>query len=373
MKVLMHYNGAFSKTAGVSRVVLGLGKALEKKGIEIDYLFGYNAPKGMHAYLQSLKGALHFLHHTPITALLFANYIKNKDYDIVHSHTPEAAFDAVVAHALLRKKYRVIVHLHGLDKAVREEWKEEVKRGKALYSWKTDFYLRTSIFKSWFSMKLADFFIAVSKTVKNEAKRFYGVNASVVSNAVDCSEFKKFSRNKAREKLGFSEKDFVVLFVGNNAWRKGLYYLVDAFRELPENYFLQVVGLRDKRAISKMDKSGIRCNVVGQVGTEKLSMYYSAADALCVPSVNEPFGLIYLEAMCFGLPCIGCRGTGAEEIIEDGKNGFLVEKRNVNKLTKTISRLRVRKEGKQAKKLVFKKFCWNSSAQILIKKLLEGV
>jgi len=267
----MHYNGVFSRNAGVSRVVLGLGKALEEKGVEIDYLYGYNAPKGMHDYLQPLKGHLHFLHHTPITALLFANFIKDKEFDIVHSHTPEAAFDAVVARALLRKKFRVLVHLHGLDKAVREEWKKEIKLGGTSYSLSTDLYLRASIFKGWFGARFGNAFACVSRAVKREAEKFYGIKPVVVPNAVDCSEFKKISKKRARSKLGFSDTDFIVLFVGNASWVKGLRYAAEAVRRVP-NAKLAVVGIGENRLVKEL--LGERVLFFGIIPHRKLAEFY---------------------------------------------------------------------------------------------------
>jgi len=330
----MHYNGAYSTNAGVSRVALGLGKALEKKGIGIDYLYGYSAPKGMHSYLSGLNGRLHFLHHSPLTALLFAKWIKGKEFDVVHSHTPEAAFDAVIARALLRKKYKIVVHLHGLDKGMRKEWLKEVKNGFVDYSIKQDLYLRASIFKSFFGMKFSDSFTSVSSFVAGQAKRFYGCNSTVVPSTVDCSEFKKTPKEKAKKNLGL-EKEFVVLFVGNASWVKGLKYLAEAVSGL-ENTLLLVVGMWANCEVKDFLKEKVRFD--GPVKHGLLAQYYCAADVLCVPSVYEAFGLIYAEAECLGVPCIGSRGTGAEEIIRDGKNGFLVEKRNVEELRNAIKK-----------------------------------
>ncbi|MEM0360265.1 MAG: glycosyltransferase family 4 protein [Candidatus Diapherotrites archaeon] len=335
MKILMHYNGVYSETAGVSRVVLGLGKALQKKGVGIEFLYGYSAPKGMHSYLNALKGFFHFLHHTPITLFFFAGFVKGKNFDVVHSHTPEAAFDAVMARFFLRKKYKVVVHLHGLDKAVREEWKKEIKSGRIKYCLKTGLYLSASIFKAWFAMKMADSFIAVSHAVQKEAEKFYGVQAKVVPNAVDCSEFKKIPKNQARKDLSFKEKDFIVLFVGNAGWVKGLHYLAEAFSVLKDAKLL-IVGLEKKEF--DLNFLSERVYFAGHVKHSELSKYYSVADVLCVPSIYEAFGLMFAEAQCFGLHCIGCNGTGAEETIVDGKNGFLVEKRNVLQLRQAIEK-----------------------------------
>ncbi len=351
MKVLMHFNGAYSNNAGVSRVVLGLGEALEEKGIGMDYLYGYNVPNGKHSYLNALNGKLHFLHHSPLTALMFARWIKGKEFDVVHSHTPEAAFDAVIARALLRKKYKLTVHLHGLDKALRTEWLKEVENGMATFSLRQELYLRVSIFKAWFAFRYAGSFIAVSHSVARQAKTLYGVDAEVAPNSVDCGKFKKIRKTKARKLLGLGEKP-VVLFVGNASWVKGLKYLVEAVKEI--DALLLVVGLEKDEETSL--SLGEKVRFEGIVDQKKLSLYYSAADVLCVPSVYEAFGLVYAEAACFSLPCVGCKGTGAEEIIENGKNGFLVEKRNPREIRSAIKRIIFSKGGsgfgcvKQAKR-----------------------
>ncbi len=367
MRVLMHYNGAYSKSAGVSRVVLSLGKALEEKGVQVDYAFGYDAPQAMFNYLQPLKGTLHFLHHTPLTALFFANFIKDKDYDIVHSHTPEAAFDAVIARLLLRKKYKIVVHLHGLDKAIYEEWKKELKLKRTSFSLTTFLYLKASIFKNWFAIKLADTFTCVSKTVKKEAKKFYGIDAVVVPNAVDCKEFKKFNKIAVRKQLGFNASDFIVLWVGNSAWLKGLSYLTEALCKLPEAKLI-VVGLNTQtETLAKLPN---RVMFTGYLNRHKLTKYYSMADILCVPSLYEGFGLVYAEACCFGLPCIACKGTGAEEIIENGFNGFLVRKRSVKELKEALGKLKDRKlraRFSKNAKLKAKQLCWKRSAEKVLK------
>jgi len=367
MRILVHYNGTYSETAGVSRVVLGLGKALEKH-VEIDYVFGYDAPKGMYSYLNSLKGPFHFLRHTPITAILFAIFIRNKDYDIIHSHTPEGAFDAVLARFLLRKKYKVLVHLHGLDKAVRQEWKKELALKRANHGF-ADLYLLASVFKAYFAMKMADAFVSVSRTVAQEAQKFYNVQPKILPNTVNCAELKKIEKAKARKELGLAEKDFVVLFVGNASWIKGLHYLVEALKEI-EQAKLLIVGLAENNEPWIKNALGNRVHFSGYLDRKELSKYYSAADVLCVPSLYEPFGLVYAEAQCFGLPCIASKGTGAEETIKHGKNGFLVEKRNVAQIKAALQKLQnseLRRKMAQKALENAKGFSWRNATKELLK------
>jgi len=166
----------------------------------------------------------------------------------------------------------------------------------------------------------------------------------------------------------FKKKDFVILFVGNNDWVKGLSYLVDAIANL-NNVKLVIVGLIEDKQIK--EKLGDRVCFVGQIEHEKLAEYYSMATMLCVPSVYEAFGLIYGEAMCYGLPCIGSKGTGAEETIVDGYNGFLVEKRDIKGLEIAILKLcnpKIRvKFSQNARITAFKSNGgWNASAGKMI-------
>ncbi len=184
--LLLHYNGTYSENAGVSKVLLSLGKQLKVEKTEVSYLYGYGSK---NSYLKLLKGKFHLLHYTPITALLFARWFFGKRFDVVYSHCPESAFDVIVTRFLLGAKYKVVVHLYGLDVVVRSEWKKEVASGSIDYSFKTDLYLLTSVFKSWFAFKFADSFVAVSNVVAFEAKELYGVEAKIILNSVDCNDF----------------------------------------------------------------------------------------------------------------------------------------------------------------------------------------
>ena len=60
------------------------------------------------------------------------------------------------------------------------------------------------------------------------------------------------------------------------------------------------------------------------------------ASIFVMPSLCEPFGLVFLEAMAYALPCIGTRIDAMPEIITDGETGFLVTPKNVNDLAEKI-------------------------------------
>jgi glycosyltransferase involved in cell wall biosynthesis len=131
-----------------------------------------------------------------------------------------------------------------------------------------------------------------------------------------------------------------ILFVGNLIPRKGLHTLIEALslaapRAGAGAFELTVVGssdfdrdyaLRVHRLASRMTGAASVVKVVfaGKVIDEELARLYSTHALLCVPSQFEGFGIVYLEAMHFGLPAIGSAGGGARDVIRHGENGYLV-------------------------------------------------
>jgi glycosyltransferase involved in cell wall biosynthesis len=66
----------------------------------------------------------------------------------------------------------------------------------------------------------------------------------------------------------------------------------------------------------------------GEVSFDMLRTFYRDCYAFVMPSLQEGFGLVYLEAMNFGKPCVGCFDQGAEEIVVHGETGYLIRDLN---------------------------------------------
>ncbi|MGB6420540.1 MAG: glycosyltransferase family 4 protein, partial [Anaerolineales bacterium] len=64
---------------------------------------------------------------------------------------------------------------------------------------------------------------------------------------------------------------------------------------------------------------------LGEVSDEVLQNLYQACDLFVAPSLYESFGLIYLEAMNYAKPVIGCKAGGIPEVVDHGETGLLVE------------------------------------------------
>jgi hypothetical protein len=77
----------------------------------------------------------------------------------------------------------------------------------------------------------------------------------------------------------------------------------------------------------------------GEVSDAQLEQHFQACDIFAAPSRYESFGLVFLEAMMFGKPVVGCRAGGMNEVIEEGITGLLAEPGDVSSLAVAIGTL----------------------------------
>jgi rhamnosyl/mannosyltransferase len=137
----------------------------------------------------------------------------------------------------------------------------------------------------------------------------------------------------------------LVLFVGRLVYYKGLSYLVEAMRMVPEAS-LAIVGsgpLRD-RLMSDIARAGLseRITVFPQAPVDELHAFYEACDLLVLPSTatSESYGLVQVEAMASGKPAVSTRiGTGVPFVNQDGITGLTVPPRDSRALADAIRKL----------------------------------
>ena len=156
----------------------------------------------------------------------------------------------------------------------------------------------------------------------------------VVPCGVNLDLFRPMDQAAARRLLGFGEDESIVLYVGRFDPIKGIDRLLEAMAYLKhlKGMRLVIIGgdgpdtpeYQNLRQLS--GQFGIQKSVrfVGRVEQSKLPPYYSAADALVVPSYYESFGLVGLESLACGTPVVASRVGAMEDIIENGKTGHVV-------------------------------------------------
>jgi glycosyltransferase involved in cell wall biosynthesis len=137
------------------------------------------------------------------------------------------------------------------------------------------------------------------------------------------------------------EDTFEVLFVGALSVRKGIAYLLDAFSKVRHPHKrLTLIGSRTQdtdKLLAAFPGGAVR--ILGPIPQVQLAAHMSAAHVMVLPSVEEGLALVMAEAMACGCPVIASKNTGAEDLFEDGRQGFIVEPRDVDALAERMQRL----------------------------------
>lgn len=166
----------------------------------------------------------------------------------------------------------------------------------------------------------------------------------IAINCVDTDFFQQRISVLRRQIRRSNDDQTRLLFVGHLQRRKGLEYLLHALAKCrAQNVSLDVVGdgpQRDscQQLAAKLNLSHVTFHGFKQKGD--LPKYYAAADVFVFPSVQEIFGLVMVEAAAAGLPIIASEfAGGASDVVEQGKNGYLVDPTNVDYLAEHIKEL----------------------------------
>jgi glycosyltransferase involved in cell wall biosynthesis len=136
-------------------------------------------------------------------------------------------------------------------------------------------------------------------------------------------------------------ESFDFLFVGALSIRKGLPYLLQAFGRVRHPHKrLTLIGSsmnETEHILKSFPTADLR--ILGAIPQAQLAGHMSAAHVLVLPSVEEGLALVMAEAMACGCAVLASKNTGAEDLFEDGEQGFIVEARDVEALTMRMQRL----------------------------------
>ncbi len=124
---------------------------------------------------------------------------------------------------------------------------------------------------------------------------------------------------------------------------KGIDVTLQALATLPEAerpaYVVAGDG-PDRERLEVMGRElGVDVRFTGRVSDEVLTELYRDAAAFVLPSTGEGFGLVYLEAMAFALPCVAAKAGGATEVVADEVTGVVIAPRDVAGLARAITRV----------------------------------
>jgi len=211
--------------------------------------------------------------------------------------------------------------------------------GKSWYSFGTP--IGKSILKKW--LHKLDGKIAVSEPAMEYVSKYFPGDYTIIPNGVDSKHFSP----DVPPIEEFSDGKLNILFVGRLEKRKGLDYLLEAYKQIkPEfpNSRLIVVG-PGKRLRKKYERRVMRDRlkdvvVIGYAAYRDLPRYYQTADIVCCPATGrESFGIVLLEAMAVGKPVVASNIQGYNSVVTHGAEGLLVPPKNAEKLAQALTSL----------------------------------
>jgi UDP-glucose:(heptosyl)LPS alpha-1,3-glucosyltransferase len=145
----------------------------------------------------------------------------------------------------------------------------------------------------------------------------------LVRNGIDLARFYPADKESARKRFGLNTSDYVLLFVGSGWGRKGLKYLTNfvlpALNRNGDTVKLLIIG---KGNASRLKKE----NIIFDGVIPDVEMAYRAADLFAFLPIYEPSANVCFEALASGLPVITSKQNGASEVIENGRNGTILER-----------------------------------------------
>jgi glycosyltransferase involved in cell wall biosynthesis len=175
----------------------------------------------------------------------------------------------------------------------------------------------------------------LSRYVGRRIETIYGRHARVLNPGIDLQTFNP-SVKGTKVRVAYGVNDAPILLTASRLWpAKNVETTLKAFEivleKLPKAIYI-IVGDGPSRPTlqSLASKLGLgdKVRFVSDAEVENLAEFYAACDVFIFPALGEPWGLSLLEAMASGKPVIAAKDGGPQEIIDDKRDGFLVEPLN---------------------------------------------
>ncbi len=332
MKVGLISFHSFSQPGGVKRHILGLAQEFKKRGIEVKIIVPRRKKGENYGKDVILLGTSLPINFAGTQADLCVNFnlleagevLKKEKFDVLHFHNfgfPSALQILEASDALN------ILTFHA-----------NLERNNFLETVPGLMY----IFNKFIQRKMSGV-IGVAP-LNLEAFKYYDGFKTVIPNGIDLDEFTP--KGKKAEK--FIDRKINILFLGRIEERKGLFYLLKAFKVLSKKHSgkvrLIVVGdgpLR-KEYQEWVLKNKVE-NVVFEMKTDEKQAveYYRACDIFCSPAIyGESFGIVLIEAMAVGKPVVAFANKGYKGVLEKGKGKrFLIKPKDSKTLAGKLDEL----------------------------------
>jgi UDP-glucose:(heptosyl)LPS alpha-1,3-glucosyltransferase len=237
-----------------------------------------------------------------LNQIAFATYTwwqTRKGFDVVHSHENTWHGDVQTIH-VLPFSYSWFVNRHGISLFLKTL--QLITSPRLLTYWVLE--------KLRMQHQPGRFLVAVSepvKTVLNKDLKLKMEHIHVISPGIEATHgHSSTEKMQARLDLGLPIQGKCLLWVGNNAIKKGLPTLLEALAQLPKDIFLVIVGSAtpENKWRSQVATLELEDRIYFKGVLDDMALAYTAADLLVHPTLEDTFGMVVLEAMSHAVPAI---------------------------------------------------------------------
>ncbi|MFH1462323.1 MAG: glycosyltransferase family 4 protein [bacterium] len=348
----------FSQPGGVKRHILGLKAEFQKRGIESKIIAPRRDKLENYSKDVILLGTSFPLKFSGSQGDLCINFnpftirkvLKKEKFDVLHFHNfgfPSALQVLESSNALNILTFHANIEKNEFFKA---------------------FPVFIYIFKKIVQWKV-DGVIGVAPFNLNPFKGFKGPMA-VIPNGIDLEEFNP----KVPKLKKFSDGKINILFLGRIEERKGLIYLLRAYKILEKKFSDLRLIIAGEGPLKEECQNWIEKNKLSNVAFEgnieekMVPSYYKSSDIYCSPAIfGESFGIVLIEAMAVGRPVVAFANKGYKRVLENGKGKrFLVKPKDYKTLAEKLELLirneKLRKEMGEWGIKEAKKYSWTKIA-----------
>lgn len=325
-------------TVGGSGVIATeLGKMLAENGHEIHFIssslpFRLNRMYHNVYYHQVEVNQYSVFQYPPYDIALaskMAEVINREELDLLHVHyaIPHAVC-AILAKQMSGRDVKIVTTLHGTDITVLG------------YDPSLTDAIRFGIEKS-------DIVTAVSKSLISQTYDLINPDKTIetVYNFIDERVYNRSDSSHLKDEYGILPEEKVIIHVSNFRPVKRVQDVVRTFEKITKGIPAKLLLVGDGPEMTVVCKLVKKLNIGDKVlflgKQDNVEELYSISDLMLLLSEKESFGLVALEAMACGVPCIGTNVGGIPEVIDHGQSGYICELGDIEDMSdKAINLLR---------------------------------
>jgi L-malate glycosyltransferase len=311
----------YPSVGGSGVVATELGKLLAERGHEVHFItsslpFRLNKVYCNITFHEVEVNQYSVFKYPPYDLALaskMAEVAKRENLDLLHVHYAiPHAICAYLAKQMVDKDLKIVTTLHGTDITVLG------------YDHSLADLIR-------FGIESSDHVTAVSNALVNQTYELIHPDKQIetVYNFIDDRVYFKKDASHLKKEYGISEDEKVIIHVSNFRKVKRVQDVIYAFQKIVRKVNSKLLLVGDGPEMSFVNRLVRELGLTEQVlflgKQDSLEELYSISDLILLLSEKESFGLVLLEAMACGVPCIGTNAGGIPEVINEGETGFICE------------------------------------------------